>query len=445
MATIVDSGTPFFLRGDFAPVTEEVTAFDLAVQGKIPEALRGRYVRNGPNQKSGAPDHWFVGDGMLHGVELRDGAARWYRNRWVRTKALAGDGEYVSADGKIDFSVAVANTHIVEHAGRMLALVESSLPTEVTPELDTLGVYDFAGKLDGSMTAHPKLCPTTGELHFFGYSFFPPYLVYHVADAAGNLVHSEPIDVNGPTMIHDFNVTATRVVFMDLPVVFDLELAMQGIGMPYRWDPSYGARLGVLPRRGSNADTTWYEIDPCYVFHPVNAFDDGDAVVIDVPRYDKLWEKSGDEFFPAHLWRWRIDPSAGKVASEQLDDRNIEFPRADPRRVGLAYRYHYDVETEVHDDLAFNALVKYDRDDGSAVVHDFGTGRVPGEAVFVPASDDGGEDDGWLLTYVYDEGRDGSDCVILDARDLTAAPLAVVPLPQRVPFGFHGSWIADPM
>ena len=445
MATTVDSGTPFYLRGDFAPVTEEVTAFDLAVQGKIPEALRGHYVRNGPNQKSGAPDHWFVGDGMLHGVELRDGTARWYRNRWVRTKALAGDGEYVSADGKIDFSVAVANTHIVEHAGRMLALVESSLPTEVTPELDTVGVYDFAGKLDGSMTAHPKRCPTTGELHFFGYSFFPPYLVYHVADAAGNLVHSEPIDVNGPTMIHDFNVTATRVVFMDLPVVFDLDLAMQGTGMPYRWDPSYGARLGVLPRRGSNADTTWYEIDPCYVFHPVNAFDDGDAVVIDVPRYDKLWEKTGDEFFPSHLWRWRIDPSAGKVASEQLDDRNVEFPRADPRRVGLTYRYHYDVETEVRGAPVFGALVKYDRDDGSAVVHDFGTGRVPGEAVFVPAIDDDGEDDGWLLTYVYDEGRDGSDFVILDARDLTAAPLAVVPLPQRVPFGFHGSWIADPM
>jgi carotenoid cleavage dioxygenase-like enzyme len=445
MATTVDSNTPFYLRGNFAPVTEEVTAFDLPVQGKIPEALRGRYVRNGPNQKSGAPGHWFVGDGMLHGVELRDGAARWYRNRWVRTKALAGEGEYVSADGKVDFTVGVANTHIVEHAGRMLALVESSLPTEVTPELDTAGVYDFAGKLNGSMTAHPKLCPTTGELHFFGYSFFPPYLVYHVADAAGNLVHSEPIDVKGPTMIHDFNVTATRVVFMDLPVVFDLELAMQGGGMPYRWDPSYGARLGVLPRRGSDADTKWYEIDPCYVFHPVNAFDDGDAVVIDVPRYDKLWERSGDEFSSAHLWRWRIDPSAGKVSSEQLDDRSIEFPRADPRRVGLTYRYHYDVNTEVHGDLAFHTLVKYDRDDGSAVAHDFGPGRVPGEAVFVPANDDAAEDDGWLLTYVYDEGRDGSDFVILDARDLTAPPVAVVALPQRVPFGFHGSWIADPI
>ena len=130
MATTVDSSTPFYLHGNFAPVSEEVTAFDLSVQGKIPEALRGRYVRNGPNQRSGPPGHWFFGDGMLHGVELRDGSARWYRNRWVRTKALAGEGEFVSADGTVDYTVGVANTHIVEHAGRLLALVESSLPTE---------------------------------------------------------------------------------------------------------------------------------------------------------------------------------------------------------------------------------------------------------------------------------------------------------------------------
>ncbi len=434
-----ESATPFHLEGNFAPVAEEVAAFDLPVQGRIPEELRGCYVRNGPNPPSGSSQHWFLGDGMLHGVELGDGAARWYRNRWVRTKQLSGEGELVRPDGTIDFSVGAANTHIVPHAGRRFALVETSLPTEVDGELGTTGVYDFAGKLNGSVTAHPKFCPVTGEMHFFGYSFFPPYLTYHVADANGALVHSEVIDVPGPTMVHDFNVTATRVVFMDLPVVFDLELAMAGT-MPFKWDPSYGARLGVLPRNGTNEQVRWYEIEPCYVFHPANAFDDGDAIVIDVARYEQLWATSPDDFEPSNMWRWRIDPGAGKVSSQQLDDRNVEFPRVDPRRVGLPFRYHYDVQTDVSSGLNIKGLVKYDRETDSVQAHDFGAGRMPGEAVFVPSAEGSAEDDGWLMTYVYDEARNGSDFVVLDARDLTEPPLAVVPLPQRVPFGFHGSW-----
>lgn len=436
--------TPFYLSAGYAPVSEEVTAHDLAVQGTIPAELSGRYVRNGPNPHTGASDHWFLGDGMLHGIALGDGRARWYRNRYVRTKVLSGEGTFVRPDGTIDLTVGVANTHIVEHAGRMLALVESSLPTEVTPELGTIGPYDFAGKLAGPMTAHPKVCPTTGEMHFFGYSFFPPYLTYHVADATGALVHSAVIDVPGPTMIHDFNLTASQVVFMDLPIVFDLDIAMQGGGMPYRWDPSYGARLGVVPRQGTSDDARWCEIDPCYVFHPANAYDDGAEVVIDVPRYDQLWAHSNDDIDVSQLWRWRIDPATGRVAAEQLDDRNVEFPRIDPRRVGLAYRYHYDVQTAPGDAAGtLNALVKYDRRDGSATSHDFGPDRVPGEAVFVPARDDSAEDEGWLLAFVYDRSDDTSDFVILDARDVAAPPVATVALPQRVPFGFHGSWMPD--
>ncbi len=436
---MADEAGGFHLEGNFAPVSEEVTAFDLPVQGRIPQELSGCYIRNGPNPRSGWSQHWFLGDGMLHGVELGDGAARWYRNRWVRTKQFSGEGELVRPDGTIDLSVGAANTHVVPHAGRRFALVETSFPTEIDGELGTTGPYDFSGKLGSSMTAHPKLCPTTGEMHFFGYSFFPPYLTYHVADASGALVHSEAIEVAGATMIHDFNLTSTRVVFMDLPVVFDLELAMAGT-MPFRWDPSYGARLSVLPRMGANEQITWYEIDPCYVFHPANAFDDGDAIVIDVALYQQLWADGPDAFDPSFPWRWRIDPSAGKVTSEQLDDRNVEFPRVDPRRVGLPFRYHYDVQTDVSDGLTIEGLVKFDRETGAADVHRFDAGRMPGEAVFVPSADGRAEDDGWLLTYVYDQARDASDFVVLDARDLAEPPLAVVPLPQRVPFGFHGSW-----
>src|SRR5262245_15217907 len=434
---------PFHLRGNYAPVQEEVTAFDLPVTGAIPPALCGRYVRNGPNPKSGASPHWFVGDGMLHGVELRDGRASWYRNRFVRTRAFTENAVSVQPDGTRDLTVGRANTHVISHAGRILALVESSFPMEITPELDTKGCHDFDGRLTTAMTAHPKTCPVTGELHFFGYGFFPPFLTYHRADRTGRLVQTEVIEVPGPTMIHDFAITDRHVVFMDLPVVFDLELAMAGT-MPYRWSDDYGARLGLMARGGGNADVRWFPVNPCYVFHPLNAYEGDGSVVVDVVRYDELWRQGAPGFSSARLHRWHVDTSASTVREEALDDRAVEFPRCDERRTGLGHRYGYAVYTERGADAnTGTALVKYDLRRGSSAVHDFGPGRVPGEGVFVPAEATAGEDEGWIVTYVYDAARDRSDLIILDAASFAGAPVATVPLPQRVPFGFHGSWIPD--
>jgi carotenoid cleavage dioxygenase-like enzyme len=436
---------PFHLRGNFAPVAREVTAFDLPVQGAIPRELRGRYVRNGPNPKSGSSPHWFVGDGMLHGVELSDGRAVWYRNRWVRTRQFLEDASAIGPDGERDRTVGSANTHIIAYAGRFLALVESSFPTEVTRELDTRGCFDFAGSLTTAMTAHPKLCPRTGELHFFGYDYAPPFLTYHRADAQGHLVQSEVIEVPGPTMIHDFALTERHVVFMDLPVVFDLELAQAGT-FPYRWSDDYGARLGVMPRGSTNAAMRWFEIAPCYVFHLLNAFEAEaeSGIVVDVVRYPELWRPGTNGDPGARLHRWRIDLAGGRVHEQPLDDRDIEFPRCDERRVGLANRYGYAVHAEQGVERGTGtSLVKYDLETGSATVHDCGPGRVPSEGVFIAASRGVGEDAGWVMAYVYDAGRDGSDLVILDAADFAAKPVATIPLPQRVPFGFHGSWIPD--
>lgn len=442
MATTSLPQPHFFLRGNYAPVTDELDAPDLAVSGAVPPELTGRFLRNGPNPHRGDSAHWFLGDGMLHGVELRGGRVGWYRNRYVQTRQLHGEGEFVDDQGHVDLRVGSANTHVVGHAGRILALVESGFPYEVTPDLDTVGVYDFDGRLTTAMTAHPKLDPGTGELHFFGYSFLPPYLTYHVADPDGTLVRSEPITVPGPTMIHDFNLTERHVVFMDLPIVFDLDLAATG-GFPYRWDDSYGARLGVMPRGGRDADVRWFDIEPCYVFHPLNAYEQDGSVVLDVVRYPRLWDGANHEFDATQLTRWTIDLGAGAVKEEQLDDRHIEFPRVDPRVVGRPHRFGYALHTPGGIGDEHSSLVKYDQASGETQTHDFGAGREPGEPVFAPRQASTAEDDGWVFTYVYDAARDTSDFVILDAQNFAAAPQAVVALPQRVPFGFHGSWIPD--
>jgi carotenoid cleavage dioxygenase len=445
MATAPSAATlPFHLRGNFAPVFEEVTAQDLEVRGAIPPELRGCYYRNGANPKSGTSAHWFLGDGMIHGVALEDGEARWYRNRWVRTRFLADEkAVLVRPDGTVDRTVGHANTNIVCHAGRLLALVESSFPTEMTRELETTGVYDFGGRLETAMTAHPKLCPETGEMHFFGYGFAPPYLTYHRVDARGELVQSEVIEVRGPTMIHDFAITERHVVFMDLPVVFSIDRATQGTP-PYVWSDDYGARLGVMPRGGSGGEVRWFEIDPCYAFHALNAFADGERVVLDVTRYPSLWREHANDFETARLHRFTLDLAAGTVREQALDDRRVEFPRVDPRREGRRHRYGYAVGTVLNGDTpGFGALVQYDLERGTSRVHDFGSGHSPGEGVFVPAGADAAEDEGYVLTLVYDAARNASELAILDAQSFDKPPLARVLLPRRVPFGFHGNWVAE--
>jgi carotenoid cleavage dioxygenase-like enzyme len=437
----------FHLEGNYAPVMREVAAEELAVHGAIPRELSGLYLRNGPNPRAGASGHWFFGDGMIHGVALGEGVVRWYRNRWVRTRTFLENAAVVSPKGEVDLTAGPANTHVVEHAGRIFALVESSHPVELTRDLDTVGACDFDGKLTTAMTAHPKRCPRTGELHFFGYGFVPPYLTYHVLDAAGRLVRSEEVAVAGPTMIHDFAITDRHVIFMDLPVCFDIERAMRGT-MPYRWSDDYAAKVGVMSREDGNGSVRgmrWFDVDPCYVFHPMNGYEDSAGnIVLDVARYDTLWRDTADHFDSARLHRWTIETKSGRVAETPLDDRTIEFPRVDERLIGSENRYGYAVANPGGGvNHPTTTLLKYDLRSGRVDEHDFGPGRVPGEGVFAPASGCAGEDEGWVMTYVYDASEDASDFVVLDAQRFSAPPVAVVRLPQRVPYGFHGSWVPD--
>lgn len=441
-----------YLEGNFAPVREERSDdHELPVTGVIPPDLDGRLLRNGPNPVTIPADpsdyHWFSGDGMLHAISLSGSRATGYRNRWVRTRALANQVATERPAGPSEPINGPANTHVIRHAGTTMALVESGLPHAISPSLDRARVHDFDATLASPMTAHPKVDPGTGQLIFFGVDpFGPPFLRYHVVDATGVLTESVDIDIPRATMMHDFAVTSTRAVFMDLPVVFDADLALAGRPLPYRWDSEGTSRLGIMARDDAEAGVRWITMDPSYVFHVMNAFDDGDRIVLDVLRYDRAFDTQPGQSI-AHssptLFRWTIDPAgAGSVAETRWDDLPAEFPRIDPAVAGRPYRFGYCTALGADPDHpAMGGLIKYDlgRDDRQRF--DPGPGRSAGEPVFVRAADGSGEDEGWVLSVVYDAGTDRSDLVILDATSFGGPPVATVHLPVRVPFGFHGSWV----
>jgi carotenoid cleavage dioxygenase len=441
-----------YLQANFAPVLEERSDdHELPVSGAIPPDLDGRLLRNGPNPAVLPADqadyHWFGGDGMIHAISLAGGKATGYRNRWVKTRALASELETSIPSGPTEPIDGRANTHVIRHAGKTLALVESGFPHALSTDLNRARVYDFDGGLASPMTAHPKVDPTTGELVFFGYDVFgPPFLRYHVVDVKGALVRTEEIDIPRATMIHDFGVTATRVVFLDLPVVFDLELAVAGRSLPFRWMPEAGARVGVMPRSGGSTATHWIDISPVYVFHVLNCYDaGGDTIVMDVLRYDKMFDTAPGEAISSELpflARWTIDVDLDRVTEQRLDDVPAEFPRIDDSVAGLAHRYGYCTRIgDRPEEPTFEGLIKYDLARDESTRFDPGQHRSPGEAVFVRAADGRAEDEGWVLSVVFDPARNASDLVILDATSFAGPPVATVHLPVRVPFGFHGSWV----
>jgi carotenoid cleavage dioxygenase-like enzyme len=452
--------TSRFLNGPFAPVTEEITAFDLPITGQVPAELAGRYLRNGPNPM-GLDDpgyHWFTGDGMVHGVRLRDGRAEWYRNRRVRSRHVSvalGEAwpEGPVHDG-LDFA---ANTHVIGHAGRTLATVEAgALPYELGDDLDTTGPFDFGGDLPGGFAAHTKLDPRTGELHAIAYYWGWEYVQHIVVGGDGKVIRTTNITVADGPMMHDFALTERYVVLFDLPVTFSMAAVSAGVQLPYTWNPEHPARVGLLPRDGSTTVPRWLEVEPCWVFHTLNAYDDADWVIVDVVQYEGAYDVSVlDGRGPVTLDRWTLDPTADRVVRSRLDDRTQEFPRVDERSVSRPHRYGYSavigevnsalisLDGDFADDAFANALLKHDLAHGSVEAHEFGRGATAGEAVFVPVSPGAAEDDGYVMAFVHDPDRDAADLVVLAAQDFRGEPVARIHLPARIPLGFHGSWIAD--
>jgi carotenoid cleavage dioxygenase-like enzyme len=438
--------TPWWLEGNFAPVHREVEAFDLDVDGALPPELNGLYVRNGSNPQHDDSSHWFFGDGMVHGVRLEDGKATSYRNRYVHTALYdAGEGFGAQVPGG---TATQSNVSAFWHGGALLTSGEVGFPYRIAPDdLATEGIHDFGGALTSSFTAHPKIDPATGRLHSFGYGFTAPFLTYHVTEPDGRLVHSEAVDIPRSTMIHDFAITDRDAVFWDLPVIFDLDAATRWIEdpdsgeFPYRWEPDAGARIGIMPLGGPASAVTWHDIDPCYVFHGVNAHRDGTDVVLDVCRLSSMF--APDQAFGGDLSerRWTVDTTTGRVRDEVVEaDRPGELPGRDPRRVGRKNRYDYLVEVrDPGGAVDFGGVIKRDHRTGRRERWSPEPAVHGGEWLFVPAGTD--EDAGYLLTYLHDDRTDSSELAVVDAADVARGPVARVALPQRVPYGFHGTWV----
>jgi len=444
----VTTTTSRYLEGNFAPVPDEITALDLEVTGRLPRELAGRFLRIGPNPVAPvdpARYHWFTGTGMVHGVRLHDGRAEWYRNRYVRDDNVVAALGGPPVPGPTHGMSTTVNTNVIGHAGRTFALVEAgAVPVELSDELETIRRTDFDGTLDGGFTAHPHRHPGTGELHAITYHWAWDHLRHVVVGTDGRVRRSVPIPVEGGPMVHDCAITETRVLLFDLPVTFRLDRAMGGEPFPYVWDPDRPARVGVLPLDGGPADVRWCEVEPCYVFHPLNAYDlDDGRVVVDVVRHATVFATDllGPNEGAPTLDRWTLDPATGRTTEARLDDRGQEFPRLDERRTGRRHRFGYGAA--FGDGVEHGPALKHDLDRGTTEVHHYGPGRATLEPVFVPRSADAAEDEGWVMSYVYDATEDRSDVVVLDAQDFEGEPVAVIHLPRRVPFGFHGNWVPD--
>jgi carotenoid cleavage dioxygenase-like enzyme len=452
---------------NFGPIGTEYDLPALRVTGELPRGLDGTLFRNGPNPQFTPLDpgrhHRFSGDGMIHAFTLRDGRAG-YRNRWVRTDRWQAENAAGHAlprsfgeppDARSDVpDTGVANTNIICHAGRLLALEEAHLPFELDrATLATRGMQNFGGALEGPFTAHPKIDPITGELVFFGYAAsgrLTPGMTYGTIAADGTVTRFEHFEAPYSSMVHDFAVTARHVVFPILPLHGSQARAQQG-RMPYAWEPQLGSHIGIIRRDGGIASLRWFRAETGYVFHVLNAWDEGSRIIADVMQYDEapLFPRAdGTTANPAatraHLARWTLDPDAGTEAFRctQLDAMSGEFPRLDERRTGLCNRFG-TFAGESRDDAGLDTIVWLDLVSGQRAAYTLPAGDAVSEPVFVPRDAQAAEGDGWLLAVAWRGAENRSDLIVLDTGGVDKGPVGTVRLPHRVPFGFHGNWVSN--
>ena len=460
-----------YRTGAWRPNLVEYDASGLdVIEGVIPAGLRGTYYRNTENPllPSLGRYHPFDGDGMVHAVRFSDGQAS-YRNRMIRTAGLAAELEAGAplwagiieapaksvrdgwgARGKMKDA---SSTHVVVHNGRALTSFYQcgELYAHDPRTLEGHGAVPWSGGFGGfGVSAHPKLDEVTGELLVFGYGAKTPYFSFGVVDPRGELIHQQPVPLPGARLPHDMAFTEHYAIIGDFPLFWDPELLAKGVHRP-RWYPDLPTRFGVVPRAGG--DVRWFDAAPTYVLHFINAYEDGNTIVLDgyfqgdpMSRPDPAdgpWaglKKMVDvHSMQARPHRWRLDLATGTTTEERMFDDISEFPSINGRVGGRRHRYAWTM-TAKPGWFLFDGLLRLDLETGATQRHRYPDGVYASESPMAPRPNAKSEDDGYLLTFTTDTVRDVSECHVFDAAHVDAGPIAKLRLPERISSGTHACW-----
>ncbi|OUS28601.1 apocarotenoid-15,15'-oxygenase [Gammaproteobacteria bacterium 45_16_T64] len=463
-----------YLNGAWTPNFDEYTATDMEVIGDIPKDIDGVYIRNTENPVHEALGnyHPFDGDGMIHAMSIRDGKAE-YRNRFVRTKGFEAEqlaGESIWAGiangvhkskrpgwGAQGFLKDSSSTDVVVHAGKILSTFwQCGDGYRLDPyTLEQHGAESWT-PVDG-ISAHPKVDENTGEMLFFNYSKYPPYQHYGVVDKNNKLIHYTPVPLPGPRLPHDMAFTKNYSILVDLPMFWDPEKLKENQHHPH-YHPDMPTRFAIIPRYGNEDEVVWFEAAATYVLHWMNAYEEGDEIILDgyfqdkpnpppieglPPGPGKLMANIDLASLQTKLHRWRFNLKTGEVQEEHLDERVLEFGSFNQKYAGTKTRYQYSVWNKPGWFL-FSGIVKHDFETGESWRLEFGEERFGSEAPFVPRVNAKDEDDGYLISFVTDMKENRSECILVDAKNIEAGPVCRIILPHRVCSGTHATWADGP-
>ncbi|MBU2705864.1 carotenoid oxygenase family protein [Zooshikella marina] len=450
-----------FLQGPYAPTVTERVITDFKIFGQIPDDLAGVYLRNGPNPKFNPAGtyHWFDGDGMVHGFYFQNGKLT-YRNRWIKTQGLIQEEGQGKSSLPGVFSLVnpaetkdTANTDIIVFNKRAYGLwYRSGMPYALDPiTLETLGIDSFSDTLQSPISAHAKVDPVHNELRVFCVSMKQPYLSYGVINEEHKVRHWTPIELPGLRLPHDMAITTNYSIVMDLPLYY----VHSPNGLRSYFDHTLPARFGILPRLGNEQHIQWLEAEPCYIYHVINAWEREHKIEMLVCRVTDpvppLKDKAHDPLLnmvnflgktlkTAQYYYYCFDLKSRTVEEQPLDSRNSEFPVINQRYMGQPSRYSYHVLLDEVDLPLFSGLIKYDYLGKHTEAVTWPKPYVGNEPVFAPKAKASSEDDGYILTILTSCHQDQSRLLILDAKHITAPPLATIDIPAHIPIGFHGCW-----
>lgn len=465
------------LTGGFGPITHEITIDLTDVEGEIPKDLTGMYVRNGPNRKFEANGryHWFDGDGMLHAVRFEGGKSQ-YSNRWVMTDGLqeelkAGQALWqgIKDPPRKDRPDAplknTSNTDVKFYAGHLISMwYLGGAVYQVRPhDLSTTGKIDVDPRIQGlPISAHSKVDERTGEFLFFAYGKEAPYMHYGVMDRHGALKTFMPVQLLGPRLPHDMAITPNYSVVHDLPLFYDMEAFNAG-RHKLKFYHEMPSRFGVIPRHGTPDQIRWFEASPTYMYHVSNCWeeDDGHGGIeivmtgtpfrlprdyrgnVDVDRFPKMLANLEHDFM---FYEWRFNLRTGKTKERVIDDIiNQEFPVINSWMQGYKTRYSWNVlmgRCNRAEDPRFCGIVRYDLERDTCTTFHGGVHKWFSEAPFAPKDNWKEEDDGYLVGFMWDDLKQASFITIFDAKNVAQGPVASIRMPQRVPNGFHATWVS---